>query len=103
MRQTNRYGNRYGARIVELRRGTVSRVETGCVYWLTEDERKLTGALLRFNATGFCYTGEIAKALAAELSAINVASQLAGTDPREAFDAAISRPRATLDQLRQLA
>jgi hypothetical protein len=95
MRESSYYGLRCGAKVVEKRRGTVSYVQTGSVYWLTEEEKAITGALLRFNPTGLRYTGDAAKVLARELHDLRIAHfrQDAASDNRSNYDAAISKCR----------
>ncbi len=96
MRESNYYGLRCGAKVVEKRRGTVSYVQTGSVYWLSDEERAISGALLRFNPTGMRYTGDTAKEIARELHDLRIAHfrHDATGDNRADYDGAISRGKS---------
>lgn len=99
MRTTNYYGLNYAARSIELRRGTVNRVETGVVYWYNEEQKALNGgALCRINYTGQIYTGTVAKVISEELDNVRRVIHKEMNDPlrqdrRGDYDRVISRHR----------
>lgn len=103
MRTTNYYGLTYAARSIELRRGTVNRVETGCVYWYNDEEKKINGgAICRVNWTGSKYTGIVAKVITEELDGIRRMQQKEINDPlrmdrRGDYDRVISRGKRTAE------
>jgi hypothetical protein len=87
MRNSYHYGHTVGAKVTELRRGSVNSVSIGRV------ERKELGDFASITFQQDCQlTGKAAKALAATLSEIKFACARGGVAPAEQaaqFDAAI--------------
>jgi hypothetical protein len=85
MRKTSYYGRTVGAVAIELRRGSVNRIELGPVKWYGASAN-LIGGPLTFGPVATTIEGKCAKALAARLSAARLAYHRGEIGPAEYAD-----------------
>jgi len=91
MRKSDYYGYKHGARVVELRRGSVHHVDIGSVERFSPEHRAMGAGILRFTPAT-TISGQPARDLAATLARLSIEcarGEISQAERTDQFDAVI--------------